>query len=206
VTTWKGLVAFAYNDVIAGAVSAGCVPAAWLTEDPAVRVALVEARGVDTAPEIGLPIAFPQLFNTQYVWDFSSEPESGLSARRLYLPRGKMLGGCSSINATTYVRGRRADFHGWVEEGAPGWSYGEMLPTSSSRRGTSAGGKVRRRFTSSPPGSHSRATPEGPGYGQGSLSQGSADWRQLRSRRSVQRVPARGTTAATHFSGAEMTR
>jgi choline dehydrogenase len=117
-----------FDYVIVGAGSAGCVLAARLSQDPNVRVALVEAGGPDDAPEIKMPIAFPQLFKTKYDWDFASEPEPGLGERRIYLPRGRTLGGSSAINAMIYIRGNTADFDGWADEGAPGWSYWEMLP------------------------------------------------------------------------------
>ena len=91
-------------------------------------MALVEAGGPDDAPEIQMPVAFPQLFKTKYDWDYASEPESGLGNRRIYLPRGKTLGGSSAINAMIYIRGNAADFDSWANEGAPGWSYREMLP------------------------------------------------------------------------------
>jgi len=76
-----------------------------------------------------MPVAFPQLFKTKYDWDFASEPEPGLGNRRIYLPRGKTLGGSSAMNAMIYIRGNAADFDGWADEGAPGWSYREMLPS-----------------------------------------------------------------------------
>jgi choline dehydrogenase-like flavoprotein len=117
-----------YDYVIVGAGSAGCVLAARLTEDPAVSVALIEAGGADTAPEISLPVAFSQLFKTQYDWDFDSEPEPALGLRRVYLPRGKMLGGSSSMNAMVYIRGNPVDFDDWASEGAPGWSFADLLP------------------------------------------------------------------------------
>src|SRR5882757_5045843 len=117
-----------FDYIIIGAGSAGCVLAARLTEDPDVTVALIEAGGRDTAPEIGLPIAFPQLFKTEFDWDFATEPEPALKGRRVYLPRGKGLGGCSSINAMVYIRGNRADFDDWSRRGAAGWSFEEMLP------------------------------------------------------------------------------
>ena len=102
--------------------------AARLSQDPNVRVALVEAGGPDDAPEIKMPVAFPQLFKTKYDWDFLTEPEPGLRERRIYAPRGRTLGGSSAINAMIYIRGNAADFDGWVDKGAPGWSYRKLLP------------------------------------------------------------------------------
>jgi choline dehydrogenase len=117
-----------FDYVIVGAGSAGCVLAARLSEDPNLRVALLEAGGLDDAPEISMPLAFSQLFKTKYDWDFATEPEKGLRERRIYLPRGRTLGGSSAMNAMIYIRGNAADFDGWADEGAPGWSYREMLP------------------------------------------------------------------------------
>jgi choline dehydrogenase-like flavoprotein len=117
-----------FDYIIIGAGSAGCVLAARLSEDPNVRVTLLEAGGADDAPEISMPVAFPQLFKTKYDWDFATEPEQRLGNRRVYLPRGRTLGGSSAINAMIYVRGNATDFDGWVDEGAPGWSYEQMLP------------------------------------------------------------------------------
>jgi choline dehydrogenase-like flavoprotein len=99
-----------------------------LSQDPGIRVALVEAGGPDDASEIAMPVAFPQLFKTKYDWDFATEPEQSLGQRRIYLPRGKTLGGCSAMNAMIYIRGNQTDFDGWAREGAAGWSYREMLP------------------------------------------------------------------------------
>ncbi len=114
-----------FDYVVVGAGSAGCVMAGRLSEDPDVRVALLEAGGEDSQPEIHIPAAFPALFKSSYDWDLLGEREPGLGGRRLYLPRGRMLGGCSSINAMIYIRGNRADYDGW---GVPGWSYDDVLP------------------------------------------------------------------------------
>ena len=117
-----------YDYVIVGAGSAGCVLAARLSEDPDVKVALLEAGGPDSRPEIAMPMAFPMLLKSSVDWDLYGEPEPGLGGRRLYLPRGKVIGGSGSINAMIYVRGNRADYDGWAAGGAEGWSYDEVLP------------------------------------------------------------------------------
>jgi choline dehydrogenase-like flavoprotein len=117
-----------HDYVIVGAGSAGCALAGRLSEDPDVRVALLEAGGEDRRPEIRMPAAFPALFKSSLDWDLLGEPEPGLGNRRLYLPRGRMLGGCSSINAMIYIRGNRADYDGWAAAGCEGWSYDEVLP------------------------------------------------------------------------------
>jgi choline dehydrogenase len=118
----------AYDYVIVGAGSAGCVLAGRLSEDPDARVALLEAGGPDDRDEAHVPFLWPLLLKSGYDWDLLGEREPGLNNRRLYLPRGKMLGGCSSINAMLYVRGNRADYDGWDAGGATGWSYEEVLP------------------------------------------------------------------------------
>ncbi len=114
--------------VIVGAGSAGCVLAARLSEDTDASVCLVEAGGADTAPEIHMPVAISAMTKTGLDWDLVSEREPGLDNRRIYLPRGKMLGGSSSINAMVYIRGNRADYDGWAAGGAEGWSYDDVLP------------------------------------------------------------------------------
>jgi choline dehydrogenase len=117
-----------FDYIIVGAGSAGSVLAARLTEDPDITVALVEAGGGDEALEINVPLLFPQLFKTQFDWDFASEPEPALRQRRIYLPRGKMIGGSSSMNAMVYIRGCPKDFDDWARHGAAGWSYADLLP------------------------------------------------------------------------------
>jgi choline dehydrogenase len=114
--------------VIVGAGSAGCVLAARLSEDPDVEVLLLEAGGPDTAPELHIPAAFPAVFKSSLDWDLLGEPEPGLNGRRLYMPRGRVIGGSSSINAMIYIRGNRADYDEWAALGCEGWSYDEVLP------------------------------------------------------------------------------
>jgi choline dehydrogenase len=117
-----------YDYVIVGAGSAGCVLASRLTEDPDVKVAVLEAGGPDTALEIHTPAAFPAVFKSGLDWDLFGEPEPGLNNRRLYMPRGRVLGGSSSINAMIYICGNRADYDAWAADGCEGWSYDEVLP------------------------------------------------------------------------------
>ncbi|HKP18646.1 MAG TPA: GMC family oxidoreductase N-terminal domain-containing protein [Gaiellaceae bacterium] len=115
--------------VIVGAGSAGCVLAGRLTEDPDVSVLLLEAGPPDTAPEIHVPAMFPIMFKSSLDWDLMGEEEPGLNRRRFYLPRGRMIGGSSSMNAMIYLRGNRLDYDDWAAaNGAEGWSYDEVLP------------------------------------------------------------------------------
>jgi choline dehydrogenase-like flavoprotein len=114
-----------YDYVIVGAGSAGCVLAARLSEDPGVSVCLVEAGPSDTSPNIHVPAAFGKLFRTGMDWDYDTHDEPRLGRRRVYLPRGNVVGGTSSINTMIYIRGNRADYDGWNQ---PGWSYRELLP------------------------------------------------------------------------------
>ncbi len=114
--------------VIIGAGSAGCVLANRLTEDPRVRVLLLEAGGPDNKQEIHIPAAFAKLFKTPLDWAYETEPQPHLGNRRLFWPRGKMLGGSSSMNAMMYIRGHRADYDGWRDQGNQGWGFAEVLP------------------------------------------------------------------------------
>jgi choline dehydrogenase len=118
-----------FDYVIVGSGSAGSLLAARLSEDPAVSVCLIEAGGSDRALEVKIPAAFPKLFKTDRDWAYFSDPEPGLMGRRLFMPRGKMLGGSSSMNAMLYVRGNSEDYDGWAKQGATGWSYDEVLPS-----------------------------------------------------------------------------
>jgi choline dehydrogenase len=117
-----------YDYVIVGAGSAGCVLANRLSEDPSVRVLLLEAGGKDRSLNIKIPAAFSRQFHTKLDWDYDTEPEPHVDGRSLYMPRGKTLGGCSSMNAMLYVRGRPLDYDGWEAQGAPGWGYNDVLP------------------------------------------------------------------------------
>ncbi len=114
--------------VIVGAGSAGCVLAARLSEEPDATVLLLEAGGPDAAAEIHIPAMFPAMFKSGLDWDLSGEPEPGLGGRRLYLPRGRMIGGSGSMNAMIYLRGNRLDYDDWAASGCTGWSYDEVLP------------------------------------------------------------------------------
>jgi len=117
-----------YDYVIVGAGSAGCVLANRLSADPSRRVLLLEAGGSDKKMEVKVPAAFSKLFRTEHDWDHNAEPDPNLKGRSLYIPRGKMLGGSSSMNAMIYIRGRRYDYDTWERMGAKGWSYDEVLP------------------------------------------------------------------------------
>ena len=111
-----------------GAGSAGCVLASRLTERPDTNVLLIEAGVPDRKREIHIPAAFSKLFQSEVDWNFSTEPQEHLNGRSLYWPRGKMLGGSSSINAMIYMRGARADYDAWRDMGNPGWGFDDVLP------------------------------------------------------------------------------
>jgi len=89
---------------------------------------VLEAGFGDDAPEIHIPAAFPAVFKSGYDWDILGDPEPGLGGRRMYLPRGRGLGGSSSINAMIYIRGNRADYDEWAAMGNAGWGYDDVLP------------------------------------------------------------------------------
>ena len=117
-----------YDYVIVGAGSAGCVLANRLASAGA-EVLLIEAGGRDRSPKIKIPAAFPQQFRTKLDWDFATGPEPGCDGRELFVPRGKTLGGSSSMNAMLYVRGHRIDYDGWRDEhGCAGWGWDDVLP------------------------------------------------------------------------------
>jgi choline dehydrogenase len=117
-----------FDFVVVGAGSAGCVLAARLGQDTEVRVLLVEAGPADGAAEIHMPAALEQLWHGHYDWGFLTDPEPELHGQRCYLPRGRVLGGSSSLNAMLYVRGNRADYDAWAAAGFEGWGYADVLP------------------------------------------------------------------------------
>lgn len=118
-----------YDYVIVGAGSAGCVLAARLSEDPDVKVCLLEAGPADTNPLIHMPLGLAWLMRSKKLnWGFYTAQEPNLKKRRLFWPRGKMLGGSSSSNAMCYTRGHPSDYDSWAQEGNAGWRYQDVLP------------------------------------------------------------------------------
>ena len=117
-----------YDYVVVGAGSAGCALAGRLSEDPGVQVLLLEAGGRDRSPNIKIPAAFAKQFKTKLDWDYETGPEPHLGGRTLYVPRGRSLGGSSSMNAMMYVRGRPLDYDGWRAAGCDGWGHEDVLP------------------------------------------------------------------------------
>jgi choline dehydrogenase len=118
-----------YDYIIVGAGSAGCVLAARLSADPGVSVLLLEAGPPDDADEIRAPAALNRLFQTAYDWNYRTVPQRRAGGRTVYWPRGRVLGGSSSINAMIYIRGNRHDFQSWRDDhGCSGWGYEDLMP------------------------------------------------------------------------------
>src|SRR5437016_8333094 len=115
--------------IVIGAGSAGCAVAARLSEDPGTRVLLLEAGGEDDNRWIHIPLGFGKTFADPSVnWCYETEPDPGVGDRRVYWPRGKVLGGSSSINGMVYIRGQAEDFDHWRQLGNTGWSFDDVLP------------------------------------------------------------------------------
>ncbi|MCY3640471.1 MAG: GMC family oxidoreductase N-terminal domain-containing protein, partial [Gammaproteobacteria bacterium] len=118
-----------YDYIVVGAGSAGCVLANRLSAEPTTRVLLIEAGGRDSNTLFRLPMLMGRLMHSGiYNWQFHTEPEPHLDGRKVFWPRGKVLGGSSTINGMIYVRGNPADYDGWEQMGLPGWSYEKVLP------------------------------------------------------------------------------
>jgi len=141
-----------FDVVVVGAGSAGCTLAGRLTEDPSLRVLLLEAGGSDDVLEVQIPAAMYKVWRTRRDWNYATDPQPGLGGRELFWPRGKLLGGSSSINAMIYMRGARADYDEWAQlTGDDAWAYRNVLPlfrrSEDNARGESefhgAGGPLR---------------------------------------------------------------
>ena len=129
-----------YDYVIVGAGSAGCVLAGRLTENPATRVLLLEAGPPDDADDIHIPAALNLLFQSTYDWNYQTVPQERAAGRSIYWPRGRTLGGSSSINAMIYIRGSRYDYNTWRDEyGCEGWGYADLMPYFLRAEGNSRG-------------------------------------------------------------------
>jgi choline dehydrogenase len=118
-----------FDVVVVGAGSAGCAVAGRISEDPSLRVLVLEAGGSDDVLEVQVPAGMYKVWRTRRDWNYTTEPQPGLNGRKLFWPRGKLLGGSSSINAMIYMRGAAADYDEWAElTGDESWSYDHVLP------------------------------------------------------------------------------
>ncbi len=129
-----------FDYIVVGAGSAGCVLAARLSENPNTRVALLEAGGSDASNWVTIPAALIGTVPTKRMnWAFETVPQAGLNGRRGYQPRGKVMGGSSSINAMCYIRGHASDYDEWAQLGCTGWAWNDVLPYFKKSEGNLAG-------------------------------------------------------------------
>ena len=118
-----------FDDIVCGAGTAGCLLANRLSADPQRRVLLIEAGGDDDYAWIHIPVGYLYCIgNPRTDWRYKTEPAAGLNGRSLIYPRGKVLGGCSSINGMIYMRGQARDYDHWESLGNPGWRWADCLP------------------------------------------------------------------------------
>ena len=131
----------AFDYIVVGGGSAGCVLAGRLSENPNISVCLLEAGGPDDSVFIRAPLGFAATAAVGLNnWRYETVPQAGLNGRRGYQPRGKVLGGSSSINAMVYTRGNRFDYDHWASLGNPGWDFDAVLPTSNAPNKANASG------------------------------------------------------------------
>ena len=183
-----------FDYVVVGAGSAGCVLANRLTEDARHRVLLIEAGGSDRSIFLQMPTALAiAMMHRRYGWHYWTEPEPHLGDRRLHCPRGKALGGSSSVNGMVYVRGNALDYDGWAGDGATGWSYAEVLPYFRKAESfAGGGGRIPRGFGAAPhlAGAHGEPAVRG-------LRRGGRTGRS-RAHRRLERLPAGGLRSDGH--------
>ena len=130
-----------FDYIIVGAGSAGCPLAHRLTENPDVSVLLLEAGPADSSIRLKVPAAFIYEYTSaRHNWLYYTEPDPNMDDQRLYCPRGKVLGGSSSINGMAFVRGHASDFDNWASQGLPSWSYAHCLPYFKRMETFSGGG------------------------------------------------------------------
>jgi choline dehydrogenase len=130
-----------YDFIIIGAGSAGCVLANRLSADPAIRVLLLEAGPRDAHPLIHIPVGNAKIIpKAKYNWKYETEPQANLDNRRILWPRGKTLGGSSSLNGMIYIRGHARDYDLWRQQGMSGWSFADVLPYFKRAEGNARGG------------------------------------------------------------------